>query len=58
MPEEADSFAFSVAMWPTNAPLPLVVGALSTGPKHYTINNIPASALEDRNAYQVTREIL
>jgi len=39
-PEEADSFTFSVAVWYTNVPLPLVVGALSTGPKQYTINKI------------------
>lgn len=57
-PDEADSFTFAVTVWPTNVPLPLVVGALSTGPKQYTINKTPASALKDRNAYKVTREIL
>jgi hypothetical protein len=34
------------------------MGALSTGPKQCTFNKILASALEDKNACKVTREIL
>jgi hypothetical protein len=34
------------------------VRALSTGPKQYTINKIPATALEDKNACKFSREIL
>jgi len=57
-PEEADSFTFSVAVWPTNAPNRWVVGALSTGSKQYKISKITAPAVEDKNACKVAREIL
>jgi hypothetical protein len=34
------------------------VGALAIGPKQCTVNKVPESAIEDKNAYRVTREVL